>query len=214
MQKLDAPGVERLTGAGVYYGAALSEAAHYRGGHVVVVGGANSAGQAAMYFSRYAQQVTMLVRGSSLEKGMSQYLVSQIQATSNIDVRVRSVVRAVDGGDRLEQVTVESVNDGRTETLAAAAMFIFIGAMPHSDMVAGVVERNQAGFILTGSDVLVAGARPPGWLVNRDPMLLETSVPGIFAAGDVRHGAVRRVASAVGEGAVAIGLVHQFLKTV
>jgi thioredoxin reductase (NADPH) len=214
VQKLDAPGVERLTGAGIYYGAALSEAAHYRGESVVVVGGANSAGQAAMFFSRYARTVTLLVRATALEKGMSQYLVDQIRATSNIEVRLRSVVQQVDGGQQLEQVTIADVGGGPDETIPAAALFIFIGAVPHSHLVAGLVQTNPAGFIVTGPDLMVNGARPPGWALNRDPFLLETSVPGIFAAGDVRHGAVRRVASAVGEGAVAVGLIHQYLKTV
>lgn len=214
VQKLDAPGVERLTGAGIYYGAALSEAAHYRGEHVIVVGGANSAGQAAMFFSRYAKTVTLLVRASSLKKGMSQYLVDQIHATASIEVRVRSVVQQVDGGHKLEQVLVQDTATGNVETLAAAALFLFIGAVPHSEMVANLVQRNSAGFILTGPDLMVNSERPPGWQIKRDPFLLETSVPGIFAAGDVRQGAVRRVASAVGEGAVAVGLVHQFLKSV
>ncbi|MFN8379433.1 MAG: FAD-dependent oxidoreductase [Anaerolineae bacterium] len=214
VQKLEAPGVERLTGAGIYYGAALSEAAHYRDEHVIVVGGANSAGQAAMFFSRYARKVTLLVRATSLEKGMSQYLVDQINATPAIEARLRTVVQAADGGNRLEEVTVEDVNTGEVVTLPAAAMFVFIGAVPHSEMVANLVQCNPGRFIYTGPDVRANGGHPANWPLTRDPMLLETSVPGVFAAGDVRHGAVRRVASAVGEGAVAVGLVHQYLKTV
>ena len=163
VQKLEAPGIERLTGAGIYYGAALSEAAHYRGEPVVVVGGANSAGQAAMFFSRFAHTVTLLVRGSALEKGMSQYLVDQIRATSNIEVRLRSVIRQADGGQQLEQITIEDMAGGPAETIPAAAMFIFIGAVPHSEMVAGLVQTNPAGFIVTGPDLLVNGVRPSNW---------------------------------------------------
>lgn len=214
VRKLNAPGVEALTGAGVYYGAALTEAAYYAGNHIFVVGGANSAGQAAMFFSQYASKVTMLVRGSALEKGMSQYLVDQINATQNIEVLLRSEVIEVRGKDRLEAITIASQNTGEPQTVPAAAVFIFIGAVPHSDLVAGVVERNRAGFILTGQDLMRDGRRPKNWPLKRDPFLLETSVPGIFAAGDVRMGAVRRVASAVGQGAIAISLVHQYLKTV
>lgn len=214
VQKLDLPDVERLTGAGIFYGAALTEAGHYRDEHVFVVGGANSAGQGAMFFSRFAQTVTMLVRAKSLEQGMSQYLVDQINMTENIHVRLCAVVAGVEGDQQLQAVTIRDVNTGEVETLPAAAMFLFVGAVPHSDVVAGVVERNPSGFILTGQDVIHKGKRPKGWTLARDPYYLETSVPGIFAVGDVRHGSVRRVASAVGEGAIAVGLVHQYLKTV
>ncbi|MFC2029395.1 FAD-dependent oxidoreductase [Chloroflexota bacterium] len=214
VRKLDAPGVERLTGAGIYYGAALTEAAYYRGEHVIVVGGANSAGQAAMFFSRYASQVTMLVRGSTLETSMSQYLIDQIEATENIEVRLRTEVNEAVGQDRLEAVAVTDRDTGKTENVPTAAMFIFIGAVPHSELVAGLVERDEAGFITTGPDLVQNGHRPSNWKLQRDPYMLETSVPGIYAAGDVRQGAVRRVASAVGQGAIAISLVHQYLKTV
>ncbi len=214
VRTLNVPGAEALAGRGVYYGAAVTEAAHYRDQHVFVVGGANSAGQGAMFFSRYASQVTMMVRSSSLEKGMSQYLVDQIRATSNIEVWLRSEVTATHGEDRLEAITYSSHDNGGEKKIPASALFVFIGAVPHSEMVAGVVERNQAGFILTGPDLLREGRRPKGWKPKRDPFLLETSVPGIFAAGDVRQGSVRRVASAVGEGAIVVSQVHQYLKTV
>ncbi len=214
VRRLDVPGVEALNGAGVYYGAALTEAAFYRGEHVFVVGGANSAGQGAMFFSRYASKVTMLVRGTSLAKSMSQYLVDQIEATDNIEVLVRTEVVEAIGKDRLEAITIENKDSGKTETVPAAAMFLFIGAVPHSELVAGVVERNHAGFIITGPDLMKNGQRPKNWTLKRDPYLLETSVPGIFAAGDIRQGAVRRVASAVGQGAIAISLIHQHLQTV
>jgi thioredoxin reductase (NADPH) len=214
VRQLDVPGVAALNGAGVYYGAALTEAAYYRGEHVFVVGGANSAGQGAMFFSRYASKVTMLVRGSSLELGMSQYLVDQIEATENIEVQVRTEVVEAIGKNRLEAITIVNKDTGQTETVPAAAMFLFIGAVPHSDLVAGVVERNTAGFVVTGPDLTQNGRRSKDWKLKRDPYLLETSVPGIFAAGDIRQGAVRRVASAVGHGAIAISLVHQYLKTV
>jgi thioredoxin reductase (NADPH) len=212
--KLEAPGVEALTGAGVYYGAALTEAAYYRGERLIVVGGANSAGQAAMFFSQHASTVTMVVRAGSLEKGMSQYLVDQIAATKNIEVLLHTEVVEALGTSRLEGATVANRQTGEAQTLPGAAMFLFIGAVPHSELVAGVVERNGAGFILTGPDLMHQGRRSQNWTLKRDPYLLETSVPGIFAAGDVRQGALRRVAFAVGEGATAVSLIHEYLKTV
>jgi len=213
-QKLDAPGAERLTGAGVYYGAALTEAASYRGEHMCVVGGANSAGQGAMFFSRYASKVSMLVRATSLSKSMSQYLIEQIAGTENIEVLTRHTVEEAHGENRLEAITVKNHDAGEVYRIDTPALFLFIGAVPHSECVAGVVERNSAGFILTGPDLMVNGGRPKGWKLQRDPFLLETSVPGIFAAGDVRQGATRRVAAAVGEGANVVSQVHQYLRTV
>lgn len=214
LRELDVPGIKNITGAGVYYGAALTEAAHYKDKHMFVVGGANSAGQGAMFFSRFASKVTMLVRGSALEKGMSQYLVDQINNTENIEVRLRMSVTEVIGTDRLESIVIKNRDTEETETLSAAALFIFIGAKPHTDFVAEIVERNNSGFILTGSDLFRNNKAPKKWRLKRNPFLLETNVPGIFAVGDVRQGAIRRVASAVGQGSTAVSFVHQYLKEV
>ncbi len=214
VRRLEVPGVEQLTGAGVYYGAALFEAAFYRGQDVVVVGGANSAGQGAMFFSRFARKVTMVVRGNSLEAGMSQYLVDQIADTQNIDVILNSEVIGVQGGDRLESITVSNLETKEISNYPIGAMFIFIGAMPHTQLVKDIVERDSAGFIITGPDLIVDGKRPRNWKPDRDPFFLETSVPGIFAGGDVRHRSIKRIATAVGEGAMAVALIHQYLKSV
>jgi thioredoxin reductase (NADPH) len=214
VRRLEAPGVSELTGAGIYYGAALTEAAYYRDQPVYVVGGANSAGQAAMFFSRYASKVTMLVRGDGLQETMSQYLIDQINNTANIEVIVNTEVTAAHGDGRLSSITIANSGQGTQETIPASALFVFIGALPHSEMVAGVVERDAHGFILTGQDLIRDGKRPKNWHLVRDPYMLETSMSGIFAAGDIRFNAVRRVASAVGEGAIAVSLVHQYLKTV
>jgi thioredoxin reductase (NADPH) len=211
---LDVPGAEKLTGAGIYYGASLTEAASYRDQHVYVVGGANSAGQAAMFFSRFAKQVTMLVRGTSLTKSMSQYLIDQIDDTENILVKTNTIVLEALGDEKLTALKIQDKETGEEKTVPAAAMFVFIGARSHSKMVEGVVERNSAGFIRAGSSLMRDGKRPKEWKLNRDPFPLETSVPGIFVAGDVRDDAVRRIASAVGEGAIAVSQVHQYLKTV
>ncbi len=214
VRKLDQPGVERLTGAGIYYGAALSEAAFYRDKPVSVIGGANSAGQAAMFFSRFAKDVTMLVRGTSLSKSMSQYLINQINETENIHVKTNTVVTEAIGEDKLEAIRIKDHVSGEEQEVPAAAMFIFIGARSHSSMVADVVDLNSAGFVRAGRTLMRNGKRPKGWSLQRDPYPLETSVPGIFVAGDVRDEAVRRVASAVGEGANAVSQVHQYLKSV
>ena len=214
VRKHDVPGVEPLVGASVYYGAATSEAVHYRGRRVVVVGGSNSAGQGALFLSRYASEVTILIRGASLTATMSRYLIDQIERTANISLAANTEIDAVEGTDRLEAITMKNNRTGETETVPADAIFIFIGAIPHTDLVRGILELDEAGFIITGQDLIREGRRPQNWTLRRDPFLMESSVPGIFAAGDVRHGVVRRVASAVGQGAVAVSLVHKYLESV
>jgi thioredoxin reductase (NADPH) len=214
LRTLDIPGVGRLAGAGVYYGAALTEAAHYKGQDVLVVGGANSAGQGAMFFSRHARTVYLCLRGESIEESMSSYLVDQIRAAGNIQLLAQTQVKEVKGERRLESVVLRNGASSEPKELAVAAMFIFIGAAAHTEMLDGLVERDPEGFILTGRDIFREGRPPQSWTLARDPLPMETSVPGVFAAGDVRHQSVKRVASAVGEGAVAVALVHQYLRTV
>jgi thioredoxin reductase (NADPH) len=213
-RKLDVPGIDRLQDAGVYYGAAMIEGESCRDEDVYLVGGANSAGQAAMYFSKFARRVVMLVRGDSLSGTMSKYLIDQIQATGNIHVETRSQVVEVHGAERLEAISVLCADSGEVTQVPANSLFIFIGAAPRTDWLAGVVERDDRGFILSGADLLRDGKPPTGWQLDRDPWLLETSVPGIFVAGDVRHGSVKRVASSVGEGSIAVQFIHQYLSTV
>ena len=213
-RKLEVPGMDKLAGAGVYYGAGSTEALSCRNEAVFIVGGANSAGQAAMNFSRYASQVTMLVRGESLAASMSQYLIDEIGATPNIKVEYQTRVVEVHGEERLEAISIECGISRTVEKVEATALFIFIGAEPKTSWLDGVVERDSRGFVLTGADLMQNGKRPKGWPLDRDPGLLETSVPGIFAVGDVRHGSVKRVASGVGEGSIAIQFVHQYLSQV
>ena len=213
-RKLGAPGVERLTGAGVYYGASLTEAFSYKDEDVYIVGGANSAGQAAMFFSDHARRVVLVYRGDNLRKSMSEYLVKQVEGRENIEVRLNSSVVEADGENHLEKIVIKNSTSGETETVPTQALFILIGAVPHTDWLEGFVERDERGFILSGPDLSKPGERPKGWKPDRDPYLLETSVPGVFVAGDVRHGSIKRCASAVGEGSIAIQFVHQYLKEV
>ncbi len=213
-RRLNVPGLEKLTGAGVYYGAAQTEAMSCQGEEVYIIGGANSAGQAAMYFSKYAAHVTMLVRGDSLTKSMSQYLIDQIGETANITVQTHSSVIEVKGETSLEALTIANALTGETQTVPATSLFIFIGAQPRTDWLDGVVEKGDRGFILTGPDLQLNQRRPKGWTLERDPYLLETNIPGVFAVGDVRQGSVKRVASSVGEGSICVQFVHQYLSNV
>ncbi len=213
-RKLEIPGIEALTSAGIYYGASLSEAFTCQDQPVFIVGAGNSAGQAAMYLAQFATRITMLVRGDNLGKSMSQYLVERIEASPNIHVRLRTTVTAVTGQDHLECVTIYDHTSGTEETHPAAALFIFIGAVPPTEWLEGVVRRDHRGFVLTGTQVLEDGKPPKGWDQERDPFLLESSVPGIFAVGDVRSNSIKRVASAVGEGSIAVQFVHQHLSKV
>jgi thioredoxin reductase (NADPH) len=208
---LPAPGLERLGGAGIYYGAATTEALAAEGQHVFVVGAANSAGQGAKYFSKFADQVTMIVRGESLGAHMSQYLVDQIDDTPNIDVLPLHHVVEAHGEDHLEGLTVEHVETGETSRVEASFLFIFIGAQPEHAWLGDLVTCDEQGYILTGPDLLADNKLPAGWPLERHPFHLETSHPGLFATGDVRHGSIRRVAGAVGEGSTAIQLVHRYL---
>ena len=211
---LDVPGIERLQGAGVYYGGGTSEAISCKGETVYVIGGANSAGQAAMHFSKFAEKVVMLVRGNSLSSTMSHYLVEQIEKTPNIEVWRETSVVGVRGEDRLSGITVLCSPSGETKEFSASSLFIFIGAKPSTAWLGNVVERDDRGFILSGPDLIRDGKKPASWTLSRDPSLLETSVPGIFVVGDVRHGSVKRVASGVGEGAVVVQFMHQYLAKV
>ncbi len=214
VRRLEVPGIEERVGAGVYYGSALSEAVLYRDKDVFVVGAANSAGQGALFFSRYARTVTILMRGPDLRRSMSQYLVDRINETGNVIVLPSTSVVGVGGSGRLESIDVrDSVRD-ETRRLPAAAMFIFIGSAPRTAMVADLVERDPAGFILTGREVMREGRNPKGWAIDRDPFLFETSVPGVFAVGDARLGSGKRVAAAVGEGSATVSAIHEYLRTV
>lgn len=211
-RQLAAPGCEDLTGCGVYYGSALTEAPACQGQDVYIVGGANSAGQAAMYLSRGAKSVTLLVRGESLAASMSHYLIQQIEESPNIQVRARTVVEEAHGEGRLERLTLRDVDSGQTEQVDAQWVFVFIGAAPLTGWLDGTVLRDERGFILAGPDLSADGRPPEGWELDRPPYHLETNVPGVFVAGDARSESAKRVASAVGEGAMAVMLVHRYLE--
>jgi thioredoxin reductase (NADPH) len=211
-RELDAEGAERLTGRGVFYGSAATEALACAGRHVVVVGGANSAGQAAVFLAAHAARVTLVVRGPDLERSMSQYLIAQVRSTERIDVRTGSRVVRCAGEDHLERVTILDDATGTREEIEAGHLFVFIGASPPTEWLPDGIRRDTDGFVLTGSDLLADGRPPAGWPVPREPYLLESSVPGVFVAGDVRSQSVKRVASAVGEGALVVTLVHRYLE--
>ncbi len=208
-RRMEIPGLEEFTGAGVYYGAALSEAKACQNESVYIVGGANSAGQAAVYFSQYAKEVVMIVRAGSLESSMSKYLIDQIAGTSNIRVETGTQVIEAKGEGRLASIRVCTPHG--EEEWPAGSLFVFIGAEPNTDWLPEIVQRDLKGFLLTGRDLMHDGKRPAGWPESRDPYLLETSMPGVFAAGDVRYGSIKRAASAVGEGSMAVRFAHQYL---
>jgi thioredoxin reductase (NADPH) len=211
----DVKGIDKLTGAGVYYGTSMVEALSAKDEDVFMVGGANSAGQSAVHFSKYAKTVTLVVRGDSLSKSMSYYLANLINGIPNIHVLLNSKIMEVQGENRLEFITIANTQTGEQQIVPCSMLYIFIGAVPHTDVFVGVVERDANGFILTGQDLIQDGRkRPKGWDLDRQPLLLETNVPGIFAAGDVRHGSTKRVATGVGEGSLAVQLIYQYLKSV
>ncbi|MBI3360841.1 MAG: FAD-dependent oxidoreductase [Chloroflexi bacterium] len=209
---LDCPGAAELAGAGVYYGAAHTEAFYYKDQDVFVIGGANSAAQGAIFLTRFARKVTVMIRGAELTA--SQYLVDEIKANEKIEIVPHAEIVELHGQGRLEETVIKNNATGEMKTLPGAAMFVFIGARPHSDVVSGLVMCDEKGAILTGPDLTKDGKRPRGWPLDRDPFILETNVPGIFAAGDVRHGSNSRVASAAGEGGMAVALTWQYLKTI
>ncbi|MET9484309.1 FAD-dependent oxidoreductase [Streptomyces sp. NPDC006638] len=211
-RRLDAPGLEEFAGAGVFYGAAVTEAPTCKGQEVYMVGGANSAGQAAVHFSRFADRVHMLVRGGDLRRSMSSYLIDQIEAIDNIVLHPWTEVVDGKGDGHLQQLTLRDTRSGATDTVSTSWLFVFIGAEPRTEWLDGVVVRDELGFVVTGPDLLAGGQRPADWTLPRDPYHLECSIPGVFAAGDVRAASLKRVASAVGDGAMAISLVHRYME--
>jgi thioredoxin reductase (NADPH) len=210
-RRLDVAGMDRLTGAGIYYGAAITEASSCEGEDVFIVGGANSAGQAAVHFSEYAKSVTMLVRADSLSKSMSHYLVERIKEIPNIQVMPNAELARVEGNGRLGKIFIQRHDLGTIEERDARALFVFIGAEPHTQWLEGTLTRNEKGFLITGANLLKDGRKPAGWKLQRDPYLLETNIPGVFAVGDARDGAVRRVANSVGEGSIVLYFIRQHL---
>jgi thioredoxin reductase (NADPH) len=212
-RKLTIDNAERLAGAGIFYGAATTEARLYKDLEVGVVGGGNSAGQAAVYLARFAKRVFLLVRGESLTATMSQYLIDQMAALPNVEIRLNTQIPTVDGDDRLERVVVEQRETKARDELALSALFVFIGQAPRTEWLGEFVVRDSAGFIISGAELLGDGRPPAGWGLDREPYLLETSVPGVFVAGDVRHRSMKRIASSVGEGSMAVSFVHQYLAT-
>ena len=213
-RRLGIPDLESLVGAGVFYGGTVTEAQAMRGQQVFVAGAGNSAGQAAIYLAKYADRVTLLVRGSSLATSMSDYLIKQITATSNIEVSLNTQIVSGYGTRRLEHLVLQTSPSGETRTVPAAALFIFIGVQPHTSWLPPTILRDKQGFILTGTDLTKDGRLPETWQLARAPLPLETSMPGVFAVGDVRHGSVKRVASAVGAGSIAIQYIHEYLGSV
>ncbi len=214
VRMLEVKGIEEFLGTCVYYGTAMTEAATYKGQNICVIGGGNSAGQGALFFARYAKEVTILVRAKSLDKSMSSYLIERINATGNINVWTEAEIDSVSGSEgKLEKISVKCIHDGNLSELETAALFIFIGAAPRTEMLKGIVDLDDKGFILTGTDLPRVNNKIKGWILERDPFLLETNVPGIFAAGDVRSGSGKRVAAAVGEGSAAVGMVHKYLES-
>jgi thioredoxin reductase (NADPH) len=211
-RQLTAPGLASLTGRGVFYGSSLTEAASCKGQDIYIVGGANSAGQAAVYLARHARSVTLCVRGQSLRQSMSHYLIQQIAGIGEISVRTGTEVAAAHGTDHLDRLTLRDAATGSTQDVDTEWLFVFIGAAPLTDWLDGVVTRDSRGFVVAGPDLSTGGERPAGWRLDRPPYHLETSVPGVFVAGDVRAESAKRVASAVGEGAMAVMLVHRYLE--
>jgi len=213
-RRLDIPGVENLQEAGVYYGAAMTEAQLCAGEDVYVVGGANSAGQAAVYFSQFAKSVTILVRADSLQKGMSQYLIDQIAQIENIRIETHSEVVEVHGNGHLQAITIANRESGETKQAETPALFIFIGAVPCTAWLRGKLPMDERGYLLTGSWLPKEGDHVKGWKEERDPYIFESVIPGVFAAGDTRFSSIKRVASAVGEGSITVQMVHQYLAKV